>query len=220
MYNEFQLVYNNLASNLAPGLDIFEISMYLTKAYHSYVVSAYHQYEMSEGARKSLIELVKPLQLPPHTIGNPNAVRISKDSTFFRLPDDVLYIVYEAIEMQNNREVPACLRGKTIQVSPITHDEFHSVYNNPFRYNKRHALRLDIDASPDRLAEIVYTDSHIKYYQIRYIKKPGPIILDDLTGTDKIDGVQTETLCELNPIYDKDIVKLAAQLAYQDYKAA
>lgn len=220
MYNEFQLVYNNLASNLAPGLDIFEISMYLTKAYHSYVVSAYHQYEKSEGARKSLIELVKPLQLSPYTIGNPNSVRISKDSTFFRLPDDVLYIVYEAIEMQNNREVPACLRGKTIQVSPTTHDEFHSVYNNPFRYNKRHALRLDIDVNPDRLAEIVSTDSHIKYYQIRYIKKPGPIILDNLTGTDKIDGIQTETLCELNPIYDKDIVKLAAQLAYQDYKAA
>lgn len=219
MYDDFQLVYNNLASNLAPGLDIFEISLYLTKAYYSYVISLYNQYEKSESARKALIDLVRHSNITPAS-SQASQDKISKDSTFFSLPDDVFRVVYEAIEMDDSTDTPACLKNKIIQVTPITHDEFHSVYNNPFRFNKRHALRMDIDINSQRFAEIISTDSHIRYYIIRYIKKPDPIILDNLSGTNKIEGYQTPKECELNKIYDKDIVRLAAQMAYQDYKAA
>ena len=40
-YNEFNLVYNNLASNQAPGLDKYEISVYLTKAQNMLIDSLY-----------------------------------------------------------------------------------------------------------------------------------------------------------------------------------
>lgn len=225
MYDDFQLVYNNLASNLAPGLDIFEISMYLTKACYSFVTSAYQQYEKSEAARKSLIELVRTKNLPPTTITND---KICDYSTFFALttkpddPDDILFVVYEHVLLGDG---PVCLKGKTIKVVPVTHDDFHQVFENPFKANKRTALRLDL-MTTKRVAEIVYKYAKVVSYKIRYIKRPNPIILDDLTGTDKIYnpntglGESSAQECELNPMYDKDIVRLAAQMAYQDYKAA
>ena len=70
-----------------------------------------------------------------------------------------------------------------------------------------------------RCAEIVSKSRNVSKYKIRYIRKPGPIILDTLTN-DSICGETQETTSELNTMYDKDIIKLAAQLAWQDYKAA
>ena len=218
MYDDFQLVYNNLASNLAPGLDTFEISMYLTKAYHAFVINNYHQYEKSEAARKTLIELTRDENLSPLNDSSLVGKRICNNSAFFSLPDDILYVVYEALQMDSN--AASCFKNKTIQITPVTHDEFHSVYPNPFRYNDNHALRLDIDKE-QRLAEIIspaISDLNVSgKYKVRYIKKPGPIILENGIT---IDGITSETESELNQIYDKDIVRLAAQLAYHDYKAA
>lgn len=218
MYDDFQLVYNNLASNLAPGLDIFEISMYLTKAYFSFVEGMYNQYEKSESARKALIDLVNTIRLNPYTFPNSAAVRITDKSTFFKLPDNVLHVVYEAVTL--NGKAQKCLRDKTLSVIPITHDTFEQVHENPFRFNNRHALRLDVDVPAiGRLAEIVTVDPNVSQYYIRYIRKPSPIILESLTGDDRIEGLQTETECELNSFYHPDIVRLAAQMAYNDYKA-
>ena len=127
-----------------------------------------------------------------------------------------------------------------IQVLPVKHDQFDNIYNDPFRFTKYRALRLDVNApvqkvdvngnpildtnnnpvyETKRCAEIVSNNSNVSKYKIRYIRKPGPIILDNLTN-DSICGETQETTSELNTIYDKDIIKLAAQLAWQDYKAA
>ena len=51
-------------------------------------------------------------------------------------------------------------------------------------------------------------------YVIRYVKRPRPIILESLAGTDlSIDGVTAETSCELNPILHMDILLKAVELA-------
>ena len=215
IYNDFQLVYNNLASNAAAGLDIYEISMYLTKAYYAFVESMYSDYEKKESVRKALIELVTTNNIPP-TSGM-NTKKICKDSTFFKLPDDVLFIVYEGLQMGDN--AGKCIKGKTLPIIPVTHDDFHNVYRNPFKFTETNALRLDVDFNNERYSEIVSKDNHIKNYFIRYVRKPKPIILENLEGTDNIDGYTNEMECELNTIYYKDIVRVAAQLAYSDYKS-
>lgn len=221
MYDDFQLVYNNLASQLAPGLDTFEISMYLTKAYFTLVTQSAEQYEKSERARKSLTELVDDAKLSEYIFSNAADYKITEESVFFKLPSNVLYIVYESIIMSTSHVVPECIRGKKLDVVPVNHDDFTQVYRNPFKFTQKKALRLDItNDNGERLSEIVTKDSHISKYHIRYIRKPSPIILETLTGNDYIEGQQQESECELNSILYQDIVRLAAQMAYKDYKSA
>ena len=50
-------------------------------------------------------------------------------------------------------------------------------------------------------------------YKIRYVKRPQPIILEDLPNNLEIDGVTTESECELNPIIHMDILNKAVELA-------
>lgn len=50
-------------------------------------------------------------------------------------------------------------------------------------------------------------------YKIRYVKRPQPIVLEDLPNNLEIDGVTTESECELNPIIHMDILNKAVELA-------
>ena len=49
-------------------------------------------------------------------------------------------------------------------------------------------------------------------YKIRYVKRPQPIVLEDLPNNLEIDGVTTESECELNPIIHMDILNKAVEL--------
>ena len=58
----------------------------------------------------------------------------------------------------------------------------------------------------------------IGYYKIRYVRRPVPIVLSDLSGGEfdtplDIDGVSVETQCELSPIIHMDILNKAVELA-------
>lgn len=50
-------------------------------------------------------------------------------------------------------------------------------------------------------------------YKIRYVKRPQPIVLENLPNNLEIDGVTTESECELNPIIHTDILNKAVELA-------
>lgn len=50
-------------------------------------------------------------------------------------------------------------------------------------------------------------------YKIRYIRRPRPIILEDLPNGLEIDGETEESSCELNPIIHIDILNKAVELA-------
>ena len=58
----------------------------------------------------------------------------------------------------------------------------------------------------------------IDSYKLRYVRRPQPIILSNLTGGEydtplDIDGVSVETQCELSPIIHMDILNKAVELA-------
>lgn len=50
-------------------------------------------------------------------------------------------------------------------------------------------------------------------YKIRYVKRPCPIVLEDLPDGLNIDGVSTMTTCELNPSLHMDILNKAVEIA-------
>lgn len=215
MYKEFDLFYNNLMSNQAPGLTPYEIAVYLTKAQSMITDELYEQYENSERVRKNLAELVVSSKLYPQNV---SYIGIDSNSKFFLLPDDLRFVVYESLGMSSSAD--SCVRNSEIHIQPVMHDEYTSIHNNPYRFNIRRALRLDVSIDGSKYAEIVSKDSRVNYYMIRYIKNPTPIFMEGCSATDSIDGVYYTgaTSGEMNPILHRTIVEAAAKLAYQDYK--
>jgi len=98
--NEFLIHYNAIATNSAPGLDDFEISVFLTKAQLELVKNYYNPdgnkykkgFENSEKRRVDLKELVKDNKSTQIVT---STSKIHKDSKFFKIPDDVFLIVYD-----------------------------------------------------------------------------------------------------------------------------
>ena len=214
-YNEFNLAYNNLASNQAAGLNFYEISVYLTKAEYALIDALYKEFETSEEARRKLANIVVTQQLGKIT-NLSNADFIFPDNTVaFNLPSNLRYIVNEKLKMSDKAD--RCIRGKLIDVTPASHDEVDRLIRNPFRFNNTKAFRLDTSKDNNPYVEIITKDKNVAYYQIRYIKTPPPIVLEDL-GADSVEGVSTRSECVLQESLHRQIVEIAAKMAYQDYK--
>lgn len=216
MYREFNLLYNNVMSNAAPGLDEYEVSVFLTKAQESLITSIYtNTFEGTESMRECLDKLVVSKQITTdyQTFGD-DREPISSKSKFFELPNDVLYIVYESLTVKDN----SCSNGREVLVKPVTHDDYFKSVNNPFkRPRTREALRLNINGNNSKVVEIVSTYNNY-IYNVRYIRKPKPIILIDLSNGLTIDGESIKQDCELPVMCHRAIVEAAVTLAAAAYK--
>lgn len=204
---EFDILYNNISSNKAPGLNEYEKSVFLTKAQEQIVTelysgrnNTYSSFEETEELRRYLNSLVKThsCQIPD---GSPN--HITSKSYSFVLPEDLLYITYEVCKNTSMREFP---------VYPVSQDELSKIINNPFRGPSKHrVLRLD---NGTNTVEII-SNEEIAMYDIRYIRKPNPIILTDLEDDLSINGISEESECELDSSLHRTILDRAVALALQ-----
>ena len=210
--NEFDILYNNIMSNQAPGLDEYEKSVFLTKAQEDTVVDIYTRssFENTEEIRRYLSNLNKSVKLS--SIDNiSDKIRLSELSTFYELPKDVLFITYEAVEFD---DADTCMNKKNILVYPTTRDEYHRMKDNPFRgANHRRVLRLDYEGN---IVELI-TKYVIKEYTVKYIASPSPIILANLPEGISINGESKQTSCTLNPALHRAILDRAVQLAYSSF---
>lgn len=222
----FDVLFNNVASNRAPGLDKYEKSVFLTKAEEEFVISLYNgtnprgiSFEGVEEFRRYLSPLIHEIELTPiaNTSGMPIGLDGKKKTTFFTLPDGsvenkpaVWFITYESAVL-DSADRP-CAGIGSLQVTPVRQDEYHKLRNNPFRgANNRRALRLDL---PDNMVEIISQYTVTKYY-IRYLRKPQPIILEDLDDGLTVNGISEETECELPEALHQPILDLAVKMAVQ-----
>lgn len=213
--NEFDIFYNSITSNQAPGLDEYEKSVFLTEAQYQIATELYtgrslegSSFEQTEELRTYLRNLIKSATLKEQV-----SVRSNLKTQAFELPSDLLFIIYDEAVVQDDNA--GCSDGDTIPVIPITWDSLHKTRNNPFRGpNKRRALRLDCGSS---IIEVV-SYYHIGQYRIKYLSKPTPIILADL-GELSIDGYNTESECHLDPSIHRKILERAVLLAKKSMAA-
>lgn len=49
--NEFDILYNNISNNAAPGVSEYEKSVFLTMAQEQVIKDVYSQYEINEAVR-------------------------------------------------------------------------------------------------------------------------------------------------------------------------
>lgn len=206
--NEFDILYNNISSNQAPGLDEYEKSVFLTKAQEEIVLELYsgkntlgEYFEKTEELRECLSSLIKTASLTKSNTGNPST--LSTNSIIFNKEEDIWFIVHESVKYSfpkyNNEE---------IIVTPITHDEYSRIIRNPFKgpcLNR--VLRLDIS---DKIELISSYD--IESYTVRYVTKLSPIILTDL-GELTIQNSNEKTECKLHPMLHRAILDRAVLLA-------
>lgn len=224
--SEFNLVYNNLSSNQAPGLDPYEISVYLTKAQEIVTDSIYAEFEKSETARRKLATIVVTAKLDKIQVPDARII-FPQYTTTFKPLTDVRYIINE--QLVTGKDADPCIKEKFIKVQPILHDEINNIIENPYRFNNHRALRLDTSYNNSNYIEILtkFDGKYIDYYQIRYVKNPEPIMIYNTVDdgiTDTINGVtppnQTNTyiLGSLPKETHRQIVEIAAKMAYADYK--
>lgn len=225
-HNQFNLGYNNTLGPGAPGLDTYEISVYLSTAQEELVKEIYSgkinkkSFEDNERNRRALNELVRNYKTSSLIITDRNLVEESK---FYELPTDVMFIINETAVLKSNEK---CLDGKVIVVKPITHDEFMVSYKNPFRKpNKNKAWRLDISKQNSLTTVEIVSAIDLSEYRVRYVKQPKPIIISDLETDPDIGGLgltinslTSVSECELNPYLHQEILNRAIEIAIVDYR--
>lgn len=207
--NEFDILYNNLMSNNAAPLNEYEKSVLLTQSQESIVIDIYNgrfngeSFENTEEVTEYISNLVKEV-----TLSDKIENEAHKNSIFFRLPEDLWFITYESVNLSD--ESLGCANNKDVIVVPVSQDNFHNVSRSPFRGpNDRRVLRLTIGTK----AELV-SKYNIKSYTVRYLSRPDPIILEDLTGYGvSINNETRVTECKLNPVIHRAILNRAVSLA-------
>lgn len=210
---QFDRKYNQVFDNSAPSINMIEKSMFLTEASEDIVKAAYDQTEKNEKAIEILRNLTvsSKISYSDALNGSLVGIRFNLKSKFFELPVEAWFILSEYI----NDEIP---------VIPTPIDEYNRNNKNPFKKpNVNKAWRLDVadTATNKNVREIIY-DGDISTYTVRYIKKPLPIILEDLPEISgeqlTINGLSEQTSTNLSSLVHNDIVELAVQKAKLDFE--
>lgn len=228
MNNEFDIHYNSIAGMSAPGLDLYEKSVYLTKAQLEIVKNYYDPasnrkqkgFEATEKRRVDLKELIKSFK---SATSFTNEAGIHSTSRFYNIPDEAYLISNENAKITSTD----CFNNTIIDVKPVTQDEFDTQIKNPFKTpNEKIAWRLDFSKIDNKkVVEIVspYNITGSLEYRMRYLKYPKPIILENLTSLYPgdaltIDGLSAITPCELDKAIHPEIIDRAVEIALRDYK--
>ena len=200
-------------------LDEYEKSIFLTQAQDRIVKSYFTRTFNSNGegfddSTRRQMDFSNLVTIATFTTTDikSNAVKYSDNGTVFDTSDlKALFIINEKIKTSKGTRV----------VVPLNYKEYDrqmsKAYSEPL---KRQAWRLfgqSKDSSAGNTEIITRSDDDsITEYKVRYVKRPSPIILVDLSKTAnklEIDGVKIKTECELNPIIHDEILQEAVRLA-------
>lgn len=222
--DQFDVLYNNIMSNAAPGLNEYEKSVFLTKAQNEIVKNYFsaggNKYkEGFDGSPKRQIDfsmLMKQASLSTTS----SSSSFDPRARTYKFPTDLFIVVNESILLKSGSDVRAVR-----QVIPISYDEYTRLMSKPYKEPlKNQAWRLITGKdSSSALPELIINSSDKNYtvvYNIRYIKSPNPIIVADLdstVGDVTIDGKSSRTECELDKEIHMEILQRAVELAKASY---
>ena len=192
-------------------LDEYEKSVLLTQA-QDFIVKSYfdrtlnHQGQGFDDSPRRQVDFSTLIKVSTAT-KTVNGTPFDSRGKLYTMPERVLLILNEKVT----------INGKDYVVIPINYKEYDRQMSKAFTQPlKKQCWRLfQNNSDTDFLAEIIpYKGSEITKYTVRYIERPTPIVLTDISadGLD-IDGVSTVTECILNPILHMDILNKAVELA-------
>lgn len=222
--NKFNLHYDNIMSGVAPGINDYELSLYLTTA-HRNIILDYYQGTV-KGDSVDINEKTKSI-LSMYTIStkvsDTNLTEESElDNGFYRthvsIPIDVWFILKENVVFIDTTT--------SVWVKPIQHDDFWLYIDNPFKQpNKFRAWRLDEAYGDGEKRNVdILSYKGIESYSLTYIQKQQPIVLSNLGNIVSGLAIEGETMTNIPSVVANNewladlIVNRAVELATRDYK--
>lgn len=208
---EFDLMYNNIMSNQAPGLSEYEKSLFLTQAQEALVLDIYSgklgsSFESTEEVTDYLSPLVKQATYTTKVEGK----GLDSRSVFFNIDTDIWFKTGEKAIIKDDSLKCGNSTEREVDVVPVTQDTLYRTKNSPFRGpNERRILRLDCEANKVELI----SKYPIESYTIRYLSKPEPIILDNLPEGLTINDISTPQTCKLSSAIHRAILIRAVSIA-------
>ena len=216
--NSFDVLYNNIMSNAAPGLNEYEKSVFLTKAQEEIVKNYFNPkgnkyQEGFDGSAKRQIDFSGLISVADATT---TALSPTFDvrAKVYKLPEDLFLIINESITTNTGIK----------QVIAVRYDEYTRLMSKPYKEPlKFQAWRLVTKGQGTSVVQtevIPHSGETITKYTIRYVRRPKPIILCNLSseyGDVSINGMSSVSECELNPLIHEEILQRAVELAKAAY---
>lgn len=231
---EFDILYNNITSNQAPGLNEYEKSVFLTQAQESIILEMYSEkFESTEDVTSYLNALVKKSVIDLDTIGIdvllPESTNKCNHKYAYSLALDMepyknlWFVLYESTK-SGDIEIP---------VVPTTWDELHRTRRNPFRKANNHrVLRVEHSDNTHYRIHTLFSNNVINKYFLTFLERPEPIVTIDLyedeyghlmtIDSDFKNLVKEDSgghkyishnECKLNPAIHRSILSRAVQIA-------
>lgn len=211
----FDLLYDNIASGKAPGLNAYEKSVLLTGAQESTVIALYSGaggdgFEATEAITQYLGSLVR--QEDCQQAGATGVAAATGMSSVWLNPADLLFRTLESCDIDSGCGTEA------VQVVPVTQDELWRTVRNPFKGpGARRVLRLSYAVLSGGGEESRYTELVSRYpvsrYSVRYLARPEPIILEDLPDGLTVNGESAARTCGLPEETHRMILEAAVSAA-------
>ena len=229
-----QAQFGEQASKREIVLDEYEKSVLLTQAQDLIVKSYFDRTLNNQGqgfddSTRRQVDFSSLIKVSNLTAANDTGItRFDERGIVYKMPTvtastedggdgeehpDVLFILNEKMLDNNNKEYV---------VVPISYAEYDREMSKPYAQPlKKQAWRLfhNIATGFDMYSELIpkwcvtQGGGSVATYRIRYIKRPLPIILEDLPNGLTVDGYNKARDCELNPIIHIDILNKAVELA-------
>lgn len=185
---QFDILWNNIASDRAPGLNTFEKSIFLTKAQNELVKNYFDSDSKGNSTGKGFDDnAIRQMDfsnlMESLTVDKSDKKPIvDKRALVYELPKDVFIIINEEVYLSN---FSGSLTDDR-QVYPLNFQEYMRLMSKPFKEPlKRQAWRLMAKGNTTaKDIEIVLTSADLNKYNIyqyiiRYVRKPKPIIIGD-----------------------------------------
>lgn len=220
---EFDLLYNNIMSNQAPGLNEYEKSVLLTMAQDEILKNYFNPKgnKYSEGfddSTKRQIDFSMLIETNVQTepITSQTYKKIDPRSRVYSLPEGIFAFLNESlVELKDSSTVI-----KT--VVPVSYIEYTRLmkkpYKNPLKNQVWRLMNTNTGISgTSSVAELIGKISSEQgvtvEYTVRYVRQPKPIILTNLSSGLEIHGESTVSNCELDPMIHDEILHRAVELA-------
>lgn len=226
-----EAAFGNATSFRDISLDEYEKSVILTQAQDIVIKSYFDRTLNAQGqgfddtSRRQIdfSSLIKVATLTPSSSSNST---FDDRGILYDMPKDSGASVSNVLFILNEKLLftPSTGNSKNFVIVPISYKEYDREMSKPYAQPlKKQAWRLFQNSSSDITlqTELIprwdykkkVEDSEGSFkYKIRYVKRPRPIILEDLPDGLQIDGKSTTSTCELNPIIHMDILTKAVEI--------
>lgn len=227
----FNVLFNNLSNNAAPGMNDYDISVVLSKAQLELIKDTFNPngnkyregFDDSAKRQADFASLIETETLQASDISQ----KFDPRSITYKFPDKFLALINESVVLTGTKGEETFTLYR--QVIPLSHLQYTRLMSKPYKEPlKNHVWRLltgqlEEENNTCNIAELVFNTQDLaltKTYTIRYVRIPKPIIVGDLSKLHQslnIDGYFEPMTSELNPELHDEILQRAVEIAKASY---